>query len=164
MTWISLLVFIHVMAAFMMVGGMVGREVTRGQMKKTSDLKVFAEMSALAGRFDTLVVRPGSTLVVLAGIILAVVEGWPIFGFLQGGASNWLLVTILLLLSVIAAIAFIFVPRGKTFEKALQDAIARGEIIPELRATFQDPVDRWAHRWEEIAVAAIIYLMIAKPF
>ncbi len=164
MTWINLLLFVHVMAAFLMVGGMVGREITRTQARKTSDLKVFVEMSSLAGRFDTALVRPGSMVVILAGIVLAVVGGWPLLGSLQGGSSNWLLVSILLLLSIIAEIIFIFVPRGKAFEKALQDAVARGEITPELRATFQDPVDRWAHRWEEIAVVLIIYLMIAKPF
>jgi len=70
----------------------------------------------------------------------------------------------LLLLSLIAEIVFIFVLRGKVYEKVQQDAVARDGITPELRATFQDPVVRWAHLWEEISVILIIYLMIAKPF
>ena len=164
MNWVNLLLFVHVMAAFMMVAGMVGREITRREVRKSSDLRILLEMSALAGRFDTMLVRTGSTVVIIVGIILAVMGGWPIFGFLQGGATNWLLVTILLVLSIVFVIAFVFVPRGRVYEKALQDAVARGEITPELRASFQDPVVRWAHLWEEFSVVVIVYLMIAKPF
>lgn len=164
MNWISLLVFIHVMSAFLMVAGIVGRQITRSQALKTGDLKVFLEMSTMAGRFENSLVRPGSMIVVVAGIILAVLGGWPIFGFLQGGSTNWLLVSNLLMLSIIAMIFVIFLPRGKVYEVVLQEAIARGEITPSLRASFQDPVVRWAHRWEEIAIILIIYLMIAKPF
>jgi hypothetical protein len=120
--------------------------------------------SALTGRFENNLVRPGSIVVIIAGIILAVIGGWPIFAVLQGGAANWLLVSNLLLLSIIAEIVFIFVLRGKVYEKVQQDAVARDGITPELRATFQDPVVRWAHLWEEISVILIIYLMIAKPF
>ena len=164
MTWISFLVYLHVMAAILLVAGIVGRQVTRSQAQKTSDLQIFMDMSTLAGRFENLLVRPGSIAVIVLGVVVAVLEGWPIFGFLQGGAANWLLVSNLLLLSMLAIIPLIFVPRGKAYEKALQDAAAKGAITPELRAAFQDPVVRWAHLWEEIVLVLIIFLMVTKPF
>jgi hypothetical protein len=164
MTWINLLVFVHVMAAILLVAGIVGRQITRGQAGKTDDLQVFMGLSTLAGRFENLLVQPGSLAVILVGIILAVLQGWPVFGFLQGGAVNWLLVSNLLILSMLLVIIFIFVPRGKTYETHLQEAIVKGEITPELRAAFNDPLVRWAHLWEEIALVLIIYLMVAKPF
>ena len=164
MTWISFLVYFHVMAAILLVAGIVGRQVTRSQAQKTDDLQIFLGMSTLAGRFENLLVRPGSIAVVLIGVVVAVLEGWPIFGFLQGGAVNWLLVSNILILSMFAIIPLIFVPRGKAYEKALQDAAAKGAITPELRAAFQDPVVRWAHLWEEIALVLIIFLMVTKPF
>ena len=164
MTWLNLLVFIHVMAAALLVAGIVGRQITRSQAAKTDDLRTFLGLSTLAGRFENLLVQPGSLVVILVGVVLAVMEGWPVFGFLQGGATNWLLVSNLLILSMIAEIIFIFVPRGKVYEKVLQAAVAKGEITPELQASFNDPVVYWAHRWEEIAIVLIIFLMVTKPF
>lgn len=164
MSWINLLVFLHVMSAIFLVAGIVGRQLTRGQAQKASDIKTFVEMSALAGRFENLLVRPNSMIVVVIGIILAVMEGWPLFGFLQGGISNWLFVSNLLLLSMVAVIVLIYLPRGKIYDQALQDAVSRDEITPKLQATFHDPVVQWAHRWEEVALVLIIFLMVVKPF
>jgi len=54
------------------------------------------------------------------------VQGWPILGFLQGGAVNWVLVSILIYLSTMVFVVRVFLPRGKLFEAALQEAVARG--------------------------------------
>jgi uncharacterized membrane protein len=108
-------------------------------------------------------VRPGSLLVAASGILLAFLEGYPLFGFLQGGSVNWLLLSNILVLSIVALIVFVFVPRGKVFDQILAEARAKNELTPALRATFHDPMVVWAHRWENFATLAIIYLMIAKP-
>jgi len=58
----------------------------------------------------------------------------------------------------------VFLPRGKVFEAALNDARAKGTITPELRQQLADPVVRWAHLAEMIGVALIVGLMVYKPF
>jgi hypothetical protein len=147
-----------------MTAGIVGRQVTRAQAKKALDLPTFLTMDRLAGIFENKWVRPGSMVLIFSGVTLAVVQGWPILGFLQGAASNWLLVANLFLLGIILIIPFIFIPRGKIFEKVLEEAKAVGEITPALRQAFDDPVVRWAHDYENVALLIIILLMITKPF
>ena len=160
----DLLKILHILAAMFLVAGGVGRQYTRAQARKTSDLKIFIEFSNLAGRFDTALVRPFSTLVILIGIILAVRQGWPLFGFLQGSPINWLFVSVLITLTIFPIIIFIFLPRGKIYEQSLKDAIAKGEITSELMASFNDPVVRLAHTWEFVSLLIIVALMVAKPF
>ena len=58
----------------------------------------------------------------------------------------------------------IFIPRGKRFAQALDVALLQGQITPELRGTFHDPYVRGAHVVEGVLSAAIVYLMIMKPF
>jgi uncharacterized membrane protein len=155
---------LHVLSAMALVAGIVGRQLVRSQARKTADLKTFQELSALAGQFENKLVIPGSNLVFVFGLALALLQGWPILGFLQGAPQNWLLVSNLLLVSMILVIPLIFVPRGKLFEAALKEALEHGEITPPLTARYNDPVVRRAHLWEEISLAGIIILMITKPF
>jgi hypothetical protein len=159
-----ILKILHVLSAMALVAGIVGRQIVRGQARKATDLKLFLALSDAAGHFERKLVIPGSFLVLAFGLALGLLQSWPILGFLQGAPQNWLLVSNLLLVSMTLIVPFIFVPRGKLFEAALQDAITRSEITPQLRASFNDPVVRWAHRWEEFCLAAIIILMISKPF
>lgn len=160
----ALLILLHILSTIWLACGIVGREVTRAQMRATPDLKIFASFSQLAGKFESAMVRPGSMLLFLTGILLAFVQGRPLLGFLQGASSNWLLVANLLVISMILVIGLIFVPRGKVYERAMQDAVARNEITPALQASLQDPVVRAAHIYEEVATVLIIFLMVVKPF
>lgn len=163
-----LLKILHVLAVMALFAGITGRQVTRSQAKKAAnkagDLKTFLELSALASQFESKLVIPGSSLVMLFGLALGLLQGWPVLGFLQGAAQNWLLVSNLLLASMILVIPAIFLPRGKVFEAALKEAVQRGEITPKLSSSLNDPVVSLAHRWEELSLVAITILMIAKPF
>ena len=163
-----LLKILHVLSVMALFAGITGRQVTRSQAKKSAkeagDLKNFLVLSALAGQFESKLVIPGSSLVLLFGLALGLLQGWPVLGFLQGAAQNWLLVSNLLMASMILIIPTIFLPRGKVFEAALKEAIQRGEITPQLTSSLNDPVVRLAHRWEEFSLVAITILMIAKPF
>jgi hypothetical protein len=109
-------------------------------------------------------VQPGSMLIVLFGVILAVVQGFPLLGFLQGASANWLLVSWVIFALTIPLVPLIFIPRGKRFEAALQDAIQQGRVTEELTAAMSDPVDQAGHRAEEIAIAVVVFLMVVKPF
>ena len=83
---------------------------------------------------------------------------------MQGAAQNWLLVSLLLFLSLIPLIRFVFLPRGKPFEAALQDALAREVVTDELRARLNDPVVAAAHIYEGVVILLILYFMVVKPF
>jgi uncharacterized membrane protein len=159
--WIRLL---HLVTAMLMLAGWIGRQLTRAQAARATDIRVFAAFVQLGGRFENLLVIPGSLLVFVFGVAIAWLRGWPLFGFLQGASSNWLLVSLLLYLAVYPLVILIFLPRGKIFGKALEDAVMRGQITPALTAAFHDPQVRWAHKVEALLIIAVVYLMIMKPF
>jgi hypothetical protein len=142
---------------------LVGRNICSAQLARAEDLKTFLTLSDLTGRFELVLVRPASLVLFASGIILAFMEGYPMLGALQGGQVNWLFISNLLVLSIVALIIFVFIPRDKVYARALEESKASGEITPELRATFTDPVLKWAHRWENLAGLMVIFLMIAKP-
>ena len=77
---------------------------------------------------------------------------------------NWLLVSNLLIISMVAEIIFVFVPRGKISRNVYKMHWSKARSPQNLRAAFDDPVVHWAHRWEEISLVVIIFLMVTKPF
>lgn len=70
----------------------------------------------------------------------------------------------ILYLSSIPFIPLVFIPRGRVFEQALDRAKERGEVTPELSAAFHDRAVAFARNYELIMIAAIIVLMVTKPF
>lgn len=158
-----LIVVVHVFSAIAMVAGLVARELTRMQMRKTNELAGYLTLLDMVGRFENILVRPGSMLIAVSGILLAVLEGYPLFGFLQGGQVNWLLISNLLVVSIVALIIFVFIPQGKQFDRLVAESKQKGEITPALRDEDGRPILVWAHRWENVATALILFLMIAKP-
>jgi uncharacterized membrane protein len=159
-----ILKLLHELAAFWFIAGIVGRQLVRRIAGRSEDVEEFAGLSEVAGRFESLMVIPGNGLVVVFGILLAWRGGWPIFGFLQGAEANWLLVANLILLAELLPVPLIYLPRGKVFDQALQAARAAGKMTPELRAVFDDPVVKWAHRAEYTGILVIVALMVLKPF
>ena len=164
MNWYPLLKFLHILAVIMFTGGMFARQLVRTFAKQASSVESFASLSRAAGIIDMIMVRTGSSAALVLGIILALMAGFPILGFLQGASENWLLVSNLLLAGVIAIIPTVLLPRGKKFEPILQTALARGEITPELRTAMEDRAVKVAHLYEEIAIILITALMVLKPF
>jgi len=158
------ILLLHIGSAILMLAGGIGRELTRAQAAKSTDIRVVQTLVQLAGRFDRWLAIPGSQLVFVFGLLLAWLRGWPILGFLQGAASNWLLVSLLLYLAIFPLVIFIFVPRGKLFEKTLQEAVSEGRVTSQLSAAFDDRTVRRAHIVENILVLSILYLMVMKPF
>jgi uncharacterized membrane protein len=155
--WVVLL---HIAIAFWFVAGIVGRNLTFAKVRATTDIQVLDALVALAGRFERLMVVPGSIAVLVAGLLAAWAKDLP----LAGSGSGWLLVSLILFLSQIPLVPLIFLPRGKVFERALEDAKRRGEVTPELSAALRDPAVAAARAYEIVAIALIITLMVTKPF
>jgi len=164
MSWYLFFKFLHIVSVIWFVGGIFSRQLVRRAAKKTDDVHVFANLNQAAGIMEKAMVIPGSMAALILGIIVSLIGGIPIFGFLQGASQNWLLVSNILLLIMIGVVPGIFLPRGKKFEPLLSAALAEGRITPELRQAMDDPVVKYAHLYEEVSLIVIVILMVMKPF
>lgn len=154
---------IHVAAAFFLLGGMIGREVVNRRAKQASDLKIVAEMLGLSQFFTMKIVAPSGQLVLWIGILTAVTQGWPLFGFLQGGSTNWVLASLLLNIGIIINVIVNMRPTGEAIGQALGAALPGGQVTPELSAAINSPRMNNAYLLEYGLVTIIIILMVLKP-
>ena len=162
--FILLIRLLHITTSFLALAGLIGRQLTRAQAARSTDIHALQALLQLSGWFENWLAIPGSMLLFLFGLLLAWLQGWPLLGFVQGASVNWLLVSILLYLAIYPLVIFVFIPRGKVFTQHYEKALAQGQITTELRAAFHDPTVRLAHLVEGVLVAAILYLMVMKPF
>ncbi len=164
MNWYLLIKYLHIIAVAITVGGMFARQVVRGVAQKSSDIDVVASLTHVAVRLDRAMVIPASNLMILLGIILAIIQKWPIFGFLQGAPQNWLLVSNILLIVMIVLIPAVFIPHNKKVESILQTSLKNGHVTPELSAALSDQKNNLAHYAEEAIILVVAALMVLKPF
>jgi hypothetical protein len=157
----ALLVLVHVLTAFWFVAGLVGRSVVIGRASSASRIETVVELMETAGRFERLMVIPGSFAVLVAGIFAAIARGLPLFG---GPGVWWLPVSLLLFVSAIPLVPLVFLPRGRVFEAALEDARRRGAPTDALRSAFADRAVAAARAYEAVSVFVVITLMVTKPF
>lgn len=155
--WVVLL---HVVLAFWFVAGLLARNLTMARARASDDIRVLDELVELGGRFERLMVIPGSAAVLVAGLLAARAQGQP----LAGTDHWWLLVSLLLFAALGILVPTVFLPRGKVFERALEDAKRRGEVTPELHSAMRDPAVSAARALEISVVAVIVVLMVTKPF
>jgi predicted integral membrane protein DUF2269 len=163
MTLFGLLKLVHVASAIWFSAGLLGRWYALSAASRASELKLTRAFADLSGRFENAMVIPGSTAVLISGIVTALVGGLPLLGPIQGG-SSWLLAALVIFAAVMALVPTVFLPRGKAFGAALEDAKARDQVTPGLRAAFADPLVVRAHWAELVGVGAILVLMVLKPF
>ena len=159
-----LMKFFHVVTAIWFISGLLGRTLTMWQASRTADVHMVGILVRLAGYFERWMVIPGSLAVLGFGLITAWLQRWPILGSAQGSQTLWLLVSTLLYLSMIPLVKFVFLPRGKIFENALESAVNTGTVTSALTATFRDRAVALAHVYELVATLVITLLMVLKPF
>jgi uncharacterized membrane protein len=164
MNWYLIVKYLHILAVTITVGGMFARQLVRTQARKLDDLDAIASLTRVAVRMDRVLVVPWSNIMIVMGIILAVMQKWPIFGFLQGSSQNWLLVSNLLLLIMIILIPSVFIPHNKNVEAILQFALTERRVTQELTAALDDQKNKLAHLAEEVIVLVVAALMVLKPF
>jgi hypothetical protein len=131
-----LMVVVHVLTVFLLVGGIVGRDLTYWQAVRTNDLGRLRHYVDLAHSFEMLV-RVMTGWVLVAGLGAAWARGWPILGLHHG--PHWVLAAMLIFLTIVPWIVFVFVPSGRVFRAALADAILKNDVTPELKAALADP-------------------------
>jgi uncharacterized membrane protein len=164
MNWYLIIKFLHILAVTITIGGMFARQLVRGMAKKSNDVKTVASLTHVVMRIDRAMVIPWSNIMIMVGIVLASMQKWPIFGFLQGSSQNWLLVSNILLLVMIALIPGVFIPHNKKVEALLQTAMTEGKITADLTAALHDQKNILAHHVEESIVLVVAALMVLKPF
>jgi uncharacterized membrane protein len=159
-----LLRLLHIASAIAFVGGLFARQMVRSLLPRAADIPSLEALMAGAGVVERSMVIPGNLLAILFGAILALTTRAPILGAVQGASSNWLFVSVLIVLLLFPLVPLVFLPRGRAFATALQSARAAGQVTPDLRRFMADPVVRWAHAAELVGVSIIVVLMVFKPF
>ena len=163
MNWYLIVKYLHIIAVAVTTGGMFARQLVRNIAQKSADVQTVASLTNVAVRMDRAMVIPASNLMILFGIIIAVMQKWPIFGFMQGAPQNWLLVSNLLLVMTVL-IPGVFVPHNKKVESLLQTALQKGKVTSELSTALTDQRNKVAHYAEELIVLIVAALMVLKPF
>lgn len=156
----ELLVLVHVVTAFWLVGGLIGRWVVLSRARAARDVDLVVELTELSGRFERWMVQPASFAVPVAGLLAAWSGDLP----WTGEGNWWLLTSLLIFASVGLLVPFVFLPRGRRFEAALSTARQAGAVTPELTAAFGDALVSFARIYEVVAIAVVITLMVTKPF
>ena len=164
MNWYLIIRFLHIVSAIVFIGGVFARQLLRSFAEKTDDVRNFVALNQAVGRIETFMVMPGNLGVILFGVILALITGTPILGFLQGASKNWLLVTIILLVFGVLTVPVIFVQRGKQFDLVLKDALAKGQMTAQLRAELDNKTIRFMYLTQIVLPMVIVVLMVFKPF
>src|SRR3981081_2580519 len=136
--------FLHVLVAFWMTGGFVGRTVAQLRAEHTTDLRSMQLLMELIGRFDRLMVIPGSSVCFGLGCLAACAQCYPMLGFLQGARTNWLLISLVLWIGVFALVPTIFIPRGKLFGAILEEAVSEDRVTERLCGALRAPAARRA--------------------
>ena len=156
---------LHVLTAFWFISGIVGRDFAFWQAGKATNVQAVHALLQISDFFERYAVIPVSMAVFLFGLIITLLQGWPLFGFLQGSPINWLLFSFLLFLGISLAIGPLkLVVRRKERTRAVEEALAHGTITPALTAALNDKVVVRFRRVELVILVVIIVLMVTKPF
>jgi uncharacterized membrane protein len=156
---------LHVLASFWLISGVVGRGLAFWQARRTKDVQAIDALLQISEFFERYGVIPVSIAVLLFGLIVTWMQKWPLFGFLQGSPSNWLLVSFGLFVGISAFIGPLgLVARRKERMRAVKEALAQETITLRLMAALNDKVVIRYRTAEFIIFVIIIVLMVTKPF
>src|SRR5690242_5173469 len=100
----TLMKLLHVLAAFWFVGGLVGRDFSFWQAGRVLNVQSVQALLHISDFFERYAVIPVSMAVFLFGLIITLLQRWPLFGFLQRSSTNWLLISFILYLGISLAI------------------------------------------------------------
>jgi uncharacterized membrane protein len=156
-SWLKL---VHVLLAFGFVAGLVGRTVVLRRAARSADMVAVTMLVSLAGTFEQRMMIPGSIALLPAGLFTMWAEHLPLFRH----GVYWLPVSLFVYVALIVLVPTIFIPRGKVFGAALEEAQATGSVTPALSAAFRDRRVAFARTTESLGVAFILALMVLKPF
>jgi len=160
----ALLKWVHVNLVIIFAIGIAEYITYFYQAAKETEPRVIHEMVEAGDKIHNYLLKIGGSLLFISGVVTAWRHGVPMLGFIQGGNVNWLLVSIVLFLTYLPIMFFVFVPRHKVFHKELDKAIEKGEVTEGLKKAFRSSGIKFGHIYESIYVFVIVFLMVVKPF
>jgi uncharacterized membrane protein len=151
MDWRVLATVAHVLAAFWFFAGYVGTNALTEIARRaaTHDGRVAA--LALSDLFDRWLYQRGGTAVLLTGALAWWVFGYPL-------TTPWIVASI----ALIVAIALLTGLYWRGYGQRVNEAIAAGDAAAT-GAILTDPTAVLLSRLENLAVLAIIVLMVVRP-
>ena len=164
MTLYNVIKYLHILAVAITVGGMFARQVIRGLAARSANIDAVATFTHAALPHRPAAGHPLEHGHPRGGRHPGPLLKWPILGFLQGASQNWLLVSNLLLVVMLALIPVFFVPHNKKVEALIQTAVNENRLTAELEAALKDSTNAFAHYAEEAIILIIALLMVLKPF
>ena len=159
----TLLKVVHALVGVALLAGLIGRWTTLSYAARMTDVSALRQVLNVSARFERMVIS-SSIVVLLLGLGTAMAQGRPFLGPVQGAPIDWLFVSLLIYLSILPLVPLVFLPRGRVFDAALEEATAQNQVTDDLRAAFRDPVVYAAHVYELVAIVVVFVLMVAKPF
>ena len=164
LAWLLTSKLLHILTAMLLVGGLLGRNLTYGAARRATTVPVTASLLELSERFEKLMVRPGSELVLLLGLLTAWLEQLPLLSVLAGARPAWVLVSLVIYVLTVPLVIVILLPHSKRRRLALEAALAQRSITPELRAALDDRSVLVTRNVELLIILLVICLMVLKPF
>jgi hypothetical protein len=159
----GVLKIVHAFLGAWLIAALVARWVTLRQAGRSQEIGEIHTLLSLSDRFERWVIRIPMYVLIL-GIATAIAQGRPFLGPLQGGHVDWLFVSLIVYLSIIPVVPLVFLPRGRRFAAALEEATAAGRVTDALTREFHDRVVFAGHAYELGAILVVFALMILKPF
>jgi uncharacterized membrane protein len=149
--WRALALVAHVLAAFWFVAGYVGTNVLTEIARRADSHEARVTALGLSDRFDRWLYQRGGTAVLLTGALAWWVFGYPL-------TTSWIVASIALVVVIALVTAFYWRGYGMRVNEAIaaDDAVATAAILT-------DPTAVLLSRFENLAVAAIIVLMVLRP-
>ena len=157
-------VVLHVLSVLWLVAGIVGRDLSWRHAGQAADLSQLKAIASLASAFELRAVRPPTFIVLVTGLLAVQLRGYGLFAFARGAGPAWPFTALLIYLSIIPVIVFVFLPKGRAYHAALAEAESRNEITARLRAAIADPAVRAGRAYEMLMIAVLVFLMVVKPF
>lgn len=155
----------HVLTSFWFISGVVGRDFAFWRARRAKNVQAIQALLQISDFFERYAVIPVSIAVLAFGLIVTWMQKWPLFGFLQGSETNWLLVSSLLFMGISAFIGPLgLIARRKERTSAVEEALVQGTTTLRLMAALNNKVVNRFRAVEMAVVVIIIILMVTKPF
>ena len=164
LAWLLTSKLLHILCAILLVGGILGRNLTFAAARRATEVQVIASLLELSERFETLMVRPGSELVLLFGLLTAWLERQPLLSVLAGARPAWVFVSFVIYLLTVPLVIGLLIPAARRRRLALAAALAQPGLTAELRAALDDRSVLVTRNVELGIILLVIGLMVLKPF
>ena len=164
LSWTLAAQLIHILSAFLLVGGLLGRDLAFASARRATELQITSALLKLSERFEKLMVRPGSELVLVFGLMAAWLERQPVFSVLAGARPAWAFFSLVIYLLTIPLVVVVVMPATRRRRLAAEAALTQGRITPELRKELDDRSVLVTRNVELVIILLVVGLMVLKPF